>query len=353
MQALLLRINSKDPESTRIRIAASAIRRGGIVVFPTETVYGIGANALDRKACEGIFRAKGRERDNPLIVHVEGMAMAERIALVPEKYRKFIEKTWPGPVTFVMRARSALPKVVTAGRKTVAVRMPANRIALALIRESGVPIAAPSANKSKMPSSTSAAHSMRYFGETADVIIDGGKARIGLESTVVDLRSFSLLRPGAMTAERIERVFGRKLNMLHEKKVRSGRAPPSPGMKYKHYAPEKPLFLFEGRAAALAPILKKTGRKAAFIGSSESCMKLHGIAVCISLGSARSQAAVARNLFDALIKVDSVGAEFAVIESFGERGIGLAIMNRIRKASDNKSFRSMKELEALLSQAGY
>ncbi len=277
MHALILKMKPGKPEKRKIGLAAGAIRRGGLVVFPTETVYGIGANALDGNACRKIYAAKGRPSDNPLIVHVSDIGMAEGIADIPSRYRKAIRKIWPAPITFILKAKKALPKVVTSGLDTVAVRMPEDRIALSLIKESGVPIAAPSANISKKPSSTSGRHAIDSFKDSVDVIIDAGRSKYGMESTILDLRSFTLLRPGAFTVEEIEKAFGKEPKVPEEAYgTREARKAISPGMKYRHYSPDTPLFLFKGNPVALAKILSGWKGRFAFIGSRETAAALTG-----------------------------------------------------------------------------
>jgi len=354
MKALILKINQRRPEESKIARAAEAIKKGGLVVFPTETVYGIGANALSEKACRKIFRAKGRPRDNPLIVHVSGIEMARTVAEVPVVYNNIIRRIWPAPITFIMKARKGLPAAVTAGLGTVAIRMPANKVALALIESSGVPIAAPSANISRRPSATTAQHAIKYFKNSVEVIIDSGRSEFGLESTILDLRTFRILRPGAFTAERIRKAFGRRPVITRETMGLGESADAiSPGMKYRHYSPETPLFLFTGKKNRLRRILKGAGGRFAFVGSSElsATIRMPGKYKMV-LGSRKRPGKMASNLFDSLIRLDSLGAEFAVVESFGQRGYGLAMMNRIRKASQHRSFRSLPELERLMKGAG-
>ncbi len=340
-------IKISKPSKKNLSIAANAIREGKIVVFPTETVYGIGANALDEEASRRIFEIKGREGDNPLIVHVSSIEMAERIAEIPREYKSAIEKVWPAPLTLILKSRSRVAPSVTAGLDTVAVRMPAHDVALALIRESGVPIAAPSANLSKKPSSTAAAHALSYFDGKVDIIIDSGRSAYGLESTVLDLEEFKVLRPGAFTPDDIKEIFGSVPSIESE----TFEKPKSPGTKYRHYSPSTPLFLSEVEVKELASILKDFGRSydIGFIGSSDSCKRLRRYAKHrISLGRSDDLYSIASNLFDALIKIDEKGVDFTVIEGFEERGIGIAIMNRIKKASDHRKFSNVSELEMLV-----
>lgn len=351
---LFLKVSARKPGPDEIGKAAEAIRKGGLVVFPTETVYGIGADATNEAACRRIFRAKKRARDNPLIVHVSSLRMAEGIGVIPREYRQIIERIWPAPITFVVMARPGLPKAVTAGLKTVCVRMPDDPVALSLIRRAGVPIAAPSANPSKKPSATSGSHALAYFDGKVDVILDAGRTRHGIESTILDLRDFRLLRPGAFTIEEIAKAFGKKPKVTKDAKGMGGSGRPlSPGMKYRHYSPETPLFLYEGKPGKLAAALKGIGAGYfAFIGSKETSRLIGGLAPRkIVLGSRKNPDEIASNLFDALIRLDSLGARFAVAESFAEKGKGLAVMNRLRKASSHRSFTTRQELVNLLGGA--
>ncbi len=333
------KINSKNMKS-----AASAIRSGKVVVFPTETVYGIGANAFDEEACKKIFEAKGRPSDNPLIVHVSDLNMAKTVCFIPKKYEKYLLKVWPGPLTIISKAKNTVGKIVTANLDTVAVRMPSSSIALELIRTSGVPIAAPSANISKMPSSTSGKHALAYFNGKVDMILDAGRTKYGIESTVLDLRTFTVLRPGAFSVEDLTRAFGKKPR-VHSENVVSIKKVRSPGMKYRHYSPNTPLFLYKGNIRDLNKMLKKH-KKIVFIGSDNACSMIKGVQK-IRLGN--NQDEIAHNLFDALIKLDSVKVKFAVIQSFGIEGFGLAVMNRIEKASNHLSFKNEMQLHKLMN----
>lgn len=347
---LNLRSASGREAAKKIRQAAQIIKSGGVVVFPTETVYGIGANALDAKACKKIYSIKGRAKDNPLIVHVSSLKMALRIGEIPEKYAKILSRIWPAPLTVIVRAKNQLPKVVTGGLNTVAIRMPDSKIALELINQCGVPIAAPSANISKRPSSTSGSHAKKYFDGKVDAIIDSGSSRFGIESTVISLIDLSLLRPGAYTVKQVEKEFGKRVKITDEIRgtAKATGKPLSPGMKYRHYSPEKPLYLFTGDIAKL-PSITTGADRFTFIGSNESCSMMHGHASdTISLGSRKRPSEIAHNLFGALISLDSKKSKFAIIENFSEVGIGLAIMNRIRKACSNKYFSCHKELHALI-----
>jgi len=347
---LILQVARGRDNRSGIRKAAKIIRNGGIVVFPTETVYGIGANALDANASRKIYKIKGRKQDNPLIVHVSDMRMAQRVAIIPDKYIGILGRIWPAPLTIIVKARSIVPKVVTAGLSTVAIRVPDNAIALSLIRQSALPIAAPSANMSKKPSSTDASHVKKYFDGKVDAIIDGGRSRLGIESTVIDLDKFMLLRPGSYPVEEIEKAFNRKIKVTRSARGLSKQEarPLSPGMKYRHYSPDTPIFLFTGKMGSLPSITKGTGAFA-FIGSAEACKLMKGHAhAMMNLGSRSKPGKIASNLFGSLIALDSKKADFAIIEGFKEEGIGLAVMNRIRKACANKYFSDKRGLERIL-----
>lgn len=351
MRAKILKINRSDPNLSKIRLAAETIRKGGLVVFPTETVYGIGADATNASACRRIFKAKRRPYDNPLIVHVSDMGMADKVAIIPKHYRKAIEATWPSPLTLILKARTGLPRVVTAGLKTVAVRMPADKIALELIRQSGTPIAAPSANISKKPSSTSGKHAIGYFINAVDIILDAGPSKFGIESTVLDLGKFTLLRPGAFTMEDIFAAFLKMPKLPKEALgLKEAKRALSPGMKYKHYSPDTKLLLYEGDPSELRQILSPWKGRFSFIGSEETARLLGRMPVkSIILGSRKQPRAIARNLFSGLIYLDSLKVEFCIAESFAEEGYGLAVMNRLRKASGHKHFSTAEELEKYLS----
>ena len=350
MRATILKINRSNPNLSKIRLAAETIRKGGLVVFPTETVYGIGADAMNASACRKIFKAKKRPSDNPLIVHVSDMEMAEKVAIIPRRYRKAIESIWPSPLTLILKARAGLPRVVTAGLKTVAVRMPSDEIALELIRQSRTPIAAPSANISKKPSSTSGKHAIGYFLKSVDIILDAGNSEFGIESTVLDLGHFTLLRPGAFTMEEISAAFMKKPKLPKEALgLKEAKKALSPGMKYRHYSPDTKLMLYEGDPSRLKSILSPWKGRFAFMGSGETAFLLGKMPVkSIILGSRKEPRTIARNLFSGLIYLDSLKAEFCITESFTEKGYGLAIMNRLRKASSHKHFHTAEELEKCL-----
>jgi len=340
----IIEINAIKPEENKILAAAKHIKSGGVVVFPTETVYGIGANAFDGDAAGKIFKIKGRPADNPLIVHVSSFEMANEIGVIPKEYANAIKRIWPSPITFIVKTKKAFPKEVTAGLETVAIRMPAHPVALEFVKKCGTPIAAPSANPSKKPTATNANQAIKYFDGKVDCIIDSGRAFFGVESTIIDLESFSILRPGPFTPEEIEKAFGKKIKI---DKVSRGEASAehliSPGTKYQHYAPETPFYLFDRSTDLLIKMLDNLEEvpEFAFVGSSESCSQMSKSLGCstIDLGSRSNMYEIAKNLYDGIILLDSMKVSFGIIEAFEEKGIGLAIMNRVRKATSHKSFK--------------
>ncbi|MEM3839020.1 MAG: L-threonylcarbamoyladenylate synthase [Candidatus Micrarchaeaceae archaeon] len=343
MKTVVAKVDASNPDKKVIARAARVIRHGGIVIFPTETVYGIGADAYNTKAVKRIYKIKGRPADNPSMIHVSSMEMARQIGKFPDKYARIIEKLWPAPISFVVEAKKGL------GRKEVSIRMPEHKVALELIKASGTPIAAPSANISKRPSSTTAKHALGYFNGKVEFILDAGHSQKGIESTILDLRTFEIQRPGAFPVESITEAFGKKPKVTKiAKGIVEAKRAVAPGMKYKHYAPKTPLFLYTGSPKLIKDITAGLGKDAVFIGSSESCRiaKGNGCAA-ISLGSRDKLDTIAKSLFDALIKLDSMNAKFAIAESFPENGIGLGIMNRLRKASSHKYFSTKRQFEKL------
>jgi len=320
----------------KIKKAAEIIKSGGVVAFPTETVYGLGANAYDEQAVKKIFELKGRPQDNPLIVHISKKQDVYIVAReIPEKAKVLIREFWPGPLTLVLLKNPSIPDIVTAGLDTVAVRMPDHPIALKLIRLSGVPIAAPSANISGKPSATQPEHIKKYFGEK--VFLIEGKVKIGIESTVLDLTEDvpKILRPGAITKEMIERKIG-KVELVEYKKADF--IPKSPGLKYRHYTPDAELILIL-RKDKMINFIKENirnweeeGKKVCVFFFREKPKEFESspnIKVSIS---GRSLREFAKNLFKILIE-EGEKYDILIFEGVDERGIGLGIMNRLKKAA--------------------
>jgi len=328
MKTKILKINHQKPQASQIKKAAEAIQSGGLVAFPTETVYGLGANAFNATAVRKIFKAKGRPSDNPMIVHIYSIEDLERVVKsIPNKAKILIKKFWPGPLTLVFDKSPAIPKEVTANLDTVAVRMPSNKIALELIRLAG-PIAAPSANVSGTPSPTNAKDVIQDLKGKVDIIIDGGNAKFGVESTVLDLKSITILRPGAITYEQIKKVIpGVKIfKGLAEK-------PASPGMKYRHYSPKAKLILFEGKSIPQIPVWRDENPDAAVLCTLETAIDNRMNHNTFLLGRQKRPDIIARNLFSNLRRLDRLGYELILCEGISESGIGMAVMNRLRKAA--------------------
>jgi len=346
----ILKINSVMPQQRLIEIAATAIKRGGTVIFPTETVYGLGANAYNADAVLKVFKAKGRPADNPLIVHIADFSQLYDVAVnVPEAIKSKLHTVWPGPITFVLKKNEDIPYEVTGGLDTVAVRMPAHPIALSLIKASGVPIAAPSANRATRPSPTKAEHIIEEMKDRVDVIIDGGKTFFGVESTIIDAthKPFTLLRPGPFTLEELRKMFGKIVVSGYAKGKHEAKVAVAPGMKYKHYAPNKQLVLANSKQVLKKAVeyCSKKGVHVAVICSDEMKKEIKQNGTAISLGSEKNLYEIASNLFDSFLKIERSEAEFGIIQPFPQKGIGLAIMNRIRKATGFSSISSTSDIK--------
>ena len=343
-ETLILKVNSENPDPAKIHIAAQIIQKGGLVAFPTETVYGLGADALNPDAVLGLFEAKKRPLDNPPIVHVANASEVNRLVLeVPEKAELLMKNFWPGPLTLVFKRSSIVPGVTVEGLETVAIRMPKHKVALALIEQSSLPIAAPSANLAGKPSPTTAKHVYEDLNGRIDVILDGGPANIGVESTVVDLTADPpmVLRPGGTSFEALKSVLGEvKLHPFVQaeeelplEKIRS------PGMKHRHYAPKAEVILVEGSVASVTSKIKELSEsfmlKGAKVGilATDETKDAYKADVVKTLGSRSSLMVVAHNLFRLLREVDAENVDVIIAEGVSSEEIGLAIMNRLRKAS--------------------
>ncbi|MEG6522843.1 L-threonylcarbamoyladenylate synthase [Desulfotomaculum sp. 1211_IL3151] len=331
-----------------IQQAAAMIKKGGLVAFPTETVYGLGANGLDRKAVAAIYCAKGRPSDNPLILHVADTSMVKDLSRnLPDKASLLMRKFWPGPLTLVVPKAKHIPVEVTGGLDTVAVRMPDHPVALALIRASGLPIAAPSANQSGRPSPTKAEHVQADLQGRIDAILDGGPAGLGLESTVLDLTSKVpvILRPGGVTYEELKEVLGDVIidPSVLGKKLPKDQVPRSPGMKYRHYAPTSPVILFEGEPHKIktaiterAQALLAQGKKVGILATEEQAQGYPPQAKILKLGTRENPTTAAASLFSRLREFDQLHVDVILVEGIATTGIGLAIMNRLRRAAVEK-----------------
>ncbi|WP_457754139.1 L-threonylcarbamoyladenylate synthase [Thermococcus sp.] len=337
-------INMRDRvDNKKIKIAAKFIREGKLVAFPTETVYGLGADALNEKAVRRIFEAKGRPTDNPLIVHIARFKQLYELARnVPREAEILAEHFWPGPLTIVLPKKDNVPKITTGGLNTVAIRMPAHEIALNLVKASGRPIAAPSANISGKPSPTLAEHVVDDFYGKIECIIDGGEVKIGVESTVLDLTTKppTLLRPGGLPLEEIERIIG-KIKIHPAVKGKTVDIAKAPGMKYKHYAPNAQVIVIEGdrekvkeKIKTLLKEYKKRGIKVGIMATGD----FYEADAYVNLGNSEEE--VAKNLFRALRELDKSGVDVILAEGIEEKGLGLAVMNRLRKAAGYKIVRA-------------
>lgn len=327
-------MNIRSITDQTISKAAAVIRRGGLVAFPTETVYGLGADAFNRNAIARLFEVKERPFFDPLIVHLSSIAAVEEVAAPLDRHAiRLMERFWPGPLTLVLAKSPAVPEIVTAGLPTVAVRMPAHPAALELIRAAERPIAAPSANKFGRLSPTTAAHVEEQLGGSVDLILDGGPCTIGVESTVVELITaplpqVRLLRPGGISVEELEEV----ISCVDTLEVVSA-APHSPGQLAHHYAPQTPLLLLkEGEVPTLAGEGSRIGLLAFRSPRKEPlCEKIE---ILSPTGDLREAAA---NLFACLHRLDEAGLDLLYAESVPEKGLGRAIMNRLRKAAAKSS----------------
>ncbi len=343
-QTLLLKVNPQKPDIEKVRVAADIIRKGGLVAFPTETVYGLGADAMNPKAVLALFEAKKRPLDNPPIIHVENVNDVYRLAKqVPPKAKSLMKEFWPGPLTLVFKRSETVPNVTVAGLDTIAIRMPRHAVALALIRESNRPIAAPSANLAGKPSPTSAKHVFDDLNGRIDAILDGGPTHIGVESTVLDLSVDPplVLRPGGTSLEALRKNLG-DVNLhpfvVAEKELSIENAR-SPGMRHKHYAPNAEVIVVEGAIPAvlakvkeLAESYRLKGAKVGVLATDETAAAYRAVVVK-SLGSRFNLEVVAQNLFSLLREFDAEGIDVIIAEGVPTEGLGLAVMNRLRKAS--------------------
>lgn len=312
--------------------AAEALSMGKLVAFPTETVYGLGANALDDEAVRSIFKAKGRPQDNPLIVHIaEKEDIKKLVKSVPDTAKKILDNLMPGPITIVLEKSDIVPDVVTAGGRTVAVRIPESEIAREFIKKAGVPVAAPSANTSGKPSPTKASHVLEDLADKVEFIIDGGACRVGLESTVLDLTVTppAILRPGGVTYEELSELLGEVCG--YKKYSDDKTAPKSPGMKYRHYAPNAEMSVFCGDACReeIKKAINSLNNKKVYVLTAGDFH--YENAESINCGVTPKD--YSKNLFDALRCADSLGAQVIFAEfPFSSGGIATALFNRISKS---------------------
>lgn len=340
------RIQILDPQKVKdeeLAEAAGILRKGGLVAFPTETVYGLGANGLDEEAAKKIYAAKGRPSDNPLIAHISAPEELEALAAeIPCFAKRLMELYWPGPLTMVFKKKEIVPYGTTGGLDTVAVRMPSDPIARALIRLAGVPVAAPSANRSGRPSPTTADHVWQDMAGRIEMIIDGGPVGIGVESTIVDVTGPVpvILRPGAITMEMVRDALGQvEIDPAIVGPIKEGVRPKAPGMKYRHYAPKARMTLVEGEMEQVVRAINHLAREALKQGERVGIICTDETRFCYPAGMIRSvgirarEETVAHNLYAVLREFDDLEADVIFSESFPDDQIGQAIMNRLSKAA--------------------
>ena len=322
-----------------IRIAANVLRDGGLVAFPTETVYGLGANALDKRAVQSIFTAKGRPQDNPLIVHTaDTKSILPLVEYFPERAEKLAEAFWPGPLTIILPRSDAVDPSLSAGLDSVAVRVPSHSVARRLIEWAGVPVAAPSANRSGRPSATSAAHCAEDLWGFVDIILDGGLCPVGVESTVLTLIDEipRILRPGGITPRQIEEVIGHvEIDRSVHRELEAGEPASSPGMKHKHYAPKAKTVLVSGSLEHFIEFCRERNSPGmwAMVFDEDMSLCQDWDFPALSYGSRDSSEDQANRLFAALRELDGKGAEIIYIRAPKSEGLGLAVYNRLLRAS--------------------
>lgn len=345
METIIIRMEENDIDERLIRKAGEILRGGGLVAFPTETVYGLGGDALNPCSSRKIYAAKGRPSDNPLIIHIADMSALDAIVQeIPESAVRLAKRFWPGPLTMILNKSPRVPYETTGGLDTVAVRMPVNRIACELIRASGGYVAAPSANRSGRPSPTMAKYVVEDLDGRIEMIIDGGNVKIGLESTIVDLTSGRpiVLRPGYITRQNLEEVLLRVDEDSTLMSDDSGQAPRAPGMKYRHYAPKGDLTIVGGPEEGVITYInahctraKGINKKTGVIGTDSTIGK-YCADVCKSIGRRGDEKMAARELYRILRELDDECVEIIYAEALDESGIGQAVMNRLLKAAGYK-----------------
>lgn len=350
MDTIIRKTDGRKPDQAIIKEAGRILREGGLVAFPTETVYGLGADALRESASKKIYEAKGRPSDNPLIVHIARLEDLEEIAaVIPEDAKKLSKAFWPGPLTMIFQKTDKVPYGTTGGLDTVAVRMPDHPTALAVIREGGGFIAAPSANTSGRPSPTRAGHVAGDLNGRIDMIVDGGEVGIGLESTIVDMSTGRpmILRPGYITQEMLAPIIG---HVDLDPALTSGKelkeAPKAPGMKYKHYAPRADLAVVEGTSPEVTRTINRLAKEKEELGfkvgiiATEETIGCYPCGEVKSIGTREQEETIARNLYAVLREFDEMDVDYIFSEAFNEEGIGQAIMNRLLKAAGQKVIRT-------------
>ncbi|NFA42480.1 threonylcarbamoyl-AMP synthase [Clostridium botulinum] len=342
MSTNIIKINNIIDDEEKIKEAAKVIKDGGIVAFPTETVYGLGSDALNEDAVKKIFIAKGRPQDNPLIVHVASKNIQSLVEDIPDIAQKLIDKYWPGPLTLILKKKSIIPNITSADLDTIGIRMPNNEIALKLIEMSNTVIAAPSANISGRPSPTDVERCIEDLSGKVDCIVGGDKSNIGLESTILDctVNPPLVLRPGGITLEMLKDIDNRiEIDGAIMKKSTDDLKPKAPGLKYRHYAPKAKVKIISGERKKTIEKMKEMvdyyidNNKKVCILTIEENEKEYNKGIKVVLGSRENLLMVAQNLFESLRKCDDLGADIILAEAYEEKGVGIAIMNRLNKAA--------------------
>lgn len=342
MKTKLNKVLDIEKDIEIIKLAAEVIKNGGTVAFPTETVYGLGANALDEVAVEKIFKAKGRPQDNPLIVHVANKNIETLVKEVPEIAKNLIDEFWPGPLTIILKKKSLIPNKTSANLDSIGIRMPKNKIALKLIELSGLPLAAPSANISGRPSPTEFERCVEDLDGKVDFILGGEKSDVGVESTIVDCTVYPpvILRPGGITLEMLKKIDENiEIDESIKGKPREDLKPKAPGMKYRHYAPKAKLKIIKGnnkktieKINEIVQNYRDNQKRVAILTTEENKTNFNN-EIIISLGKENNLDEIAKNLFETLRACDDLNVDLIICEAFEEKGVGVAIMNRLNKAA--------------------
>jgi len=342
----ILRVDPLHPDEANIQIAAETIRAGGLVAFPTETVYGLGANALDANALERIYLAKERPSSDPIIAHIANLAQLRSLAVdIPEHIvAPLADHFWPGALTLVLKRAPHVPANIATGLNTIAVRMPAHPVARALILASGVPIAAPSANTFTRPSATTAQHVLEDLQDRVDIVLDGGETAIGLESTVLDLTNPQtpiILRPGGVLIDELRHILPNV--QLAPRYLKTDEATSSPGQMLKHYSPRAKIKLFTGPLYSVLLAMKETaqghirrGEKVGLLIATEDCHHLSDYGIIQSLGKRDDLKAISHNLFAGMRQLDSQKVNVILTRDFGRAGLGAALWDRLLRASEGR-----------------
>lgn len=343
-------IRTTDSENVNMEVvneAGAVIKRGGLVAFPTETVYGLGADGMDGEASVKIYEAKGRPSDNPLILHISDMDMLDQIVSeIPPKAKILMDNFWPGPMTLIFNKKEEVPYKTTGGLDTVAVRFPSHKVAIEIIKAAGTPIAAPSANTSGRPSPTKATHVIEDMDGRVDMIVDGGDVGIGIESTIIDVTGdiLMILRPGYITKAMVEELVGeiqvdKVVTAKSIEEIGGEYKPKAPGMKYRHYAPKAELTMYDGPIEKVIDVINELAKEAVSQGkrvgiiATDETKDRYEKGQVVSIGTRKDEASIARGLYGILRDFDTMDVDVIYSETFYDDELGQAIMNRLIKAA--------------------